>query len=61
MTARKREPADPETLPPPLVIARQVARDLRAAQREFDALIRDLEGRDSQPPCDEQLTFPAPA
>jgi hypothetical protein len=58
VTARKSEPVDPETLPPPLVIARQIARDLRAAQREFDAVIRSLEGREPEPPSDEQLALP---
>lgn len=37
------EPIDPATLPPPAVLARQIARGLRAAVREFEAVARSLE------------------
>lgn len=43
MARRKQEPVDPATLPPPAVIARQIADDLSKAQRTFAAVARRLE------------------
>jgi hypothetical protein len=60
MGARREPYTPPEELPPPAVIARQIVRDLAAAQREFTAVLRSLEGPAAEPDeASEQLTFPA--
>lgn len=43
MARRRQEPVDPATLPPPAVIARQIADDLAKAQRQFAAVAKALE------------------
>lgn len=58
MGRRKPEPVDPADLAPPAVIARQIHADLRAAAREIEALIRDLEPSPATTPSGgEQLAI----
>ena len=53
--ARRREPADPATLPPPAVLARQIADDLAKAQRHFAAVAKALDPKPTAEPVPDQL------
>ncbi|MFF1684635.1 hypothetical protein [Streptomyces sp. NPDC058254] len=61
MSRRKPEPVDPATLPPPAVIARQIADDLAKAQRAFAAVARSLEQPAPEPSGTHQASLFDPA
>jgi hypothetical protein len=61
MPRRKQEPVDPATLPPPAVIARQIADDLAKAQRAFAAVAQRLEQPAPEPSEAHQASLFDPA
>lgn len=52
---RRTVPIDPSTLPPPAVLARQIADDLAKAQRQFAAVAKALEPKPADEAGSDQL------